>query len=500
MNLIQAAQKGLYSEVEAAIARHESLEMADPAGFTALHWAAMRGYSDIIELLVAKGAKIDHPATRQKLTPLHMAAIANRKEALEKLLELGADKEAKNEHGDTPLAIAIRVNACSDWIKIEGQDLPVVSIVNQLGSGFDAIFELLMHGAHVPDKDQLGPVAISAIIHDRADVLGVLMEHGFDYQSINDEDSLVAGFEYAGLLASSNFAINCLKRLLEANPKILQPSLIGQLINSNMFIWMIQQLPDREILTAPALFFEAQEGKNLRKEDLDKLLPTCLRSCDVSYAFDERKEPRGRFYISKVMYGLCALYFDKNGQLENQGDVLQKLRATIELLLSQGMKLNHQDVTGDTPAKFLVRCPEVLIQVFRDYGIRFSGEDLHRAIGIGSPRTVELVLESGAPVNAKNKEGDDAMAALMKTNNDELLNDRPRLLELMRKKASTLTGLEEQLSELNITARNETTDLSELFSRVMTSQFDSSASSTTSTSKKDKDPATVGTQRHPAFS
>ena len=80
---------------------------ADPNASLPLHYAALHGNPRSIELLIAKGAKVDAKDAGGR-TALHKAAQAAEAQAVAKLLELGADASAKDRLGNTPLHMLAR--------------------------------------------------------------------------------------------------------------------------------------------------------------------------------------------------------------------------------------------------------------------------------------------------------------------------------------------------------------------------------------------------------
>ena len=73
-------------------------------GLTALHWAANGQHKDVVKLLLDRGAA-PNQANEFGETPLHWAASGNKK-IVELLLKGGADLYKKNANGITPLYIA----------------------------------------------------------------------------------------------------------------------------------------------------------------------------------------------------------------------------------------------------------------------------------------------------------------------------------------------------------------------------------------------------------
>ncbi len=83
------------------------IELANPAGETALMMAAMRGRLDWTRQLVAMGAAV----RRDGWTPLHYAASGPNVEVVRFLLEQGAEIDAIAPNGASPLMMAARYGA-----------------------------------------------------------------------------------------------------------------------------------------------------------------------------------------------------------------------------------------------------------------------------------------------------------------------------------------------------------------------------------------------------
>ena len=97
------------------------VEDRDPLGRTALHWAGERGDPDVVHALIEAGADLE---TRclivyyyeiwlqfEGLTPLHCAAICENIGTMAVLLCKGANINAKDAEGLTPLHVACKVSA-----------------------------------------------------------------------------------------------------------------------------------------------------------------------------------------------------------------------------------------------------------------------------------------------------------------------------------------------------------------------------------------------------
>ncbi|KAH9180932.1 hypothetical protein AeNC1_017093 [Aphanomyces euteiches] len=110
---------------------------------TALHVAAVQGHPSVVKELVANGANIE-ARNKNGNTPLIDAALKGHLEVVQALLDLGADVNARNEWDD-------RAHMCASW---EGH--------------LDVLKLLLAHGA---DVNAMNTVRRCSLMHRLAFVV-----------------------------------------------------------------------------------------------------------------------------------------------------------------------------------------------------------------------------------------------------------------------------------------------------------------------------------------
>jgi len=156
----------------------------DNYGLTALHFAAMGGHRELVELLLVNKAEVNAKGNHGQ-TPLH---YARDREVVELLLANKAEVNAQNDQGETPLANAAEAGR-KDVIELL---LTNKAIVNTTGSrnhtplhwaavrGHKDIVELLLaNNAEVNAKDKDGDTALRmAEFAGHKEVAELLRHHG----------------------------------------------------------------------------------------------------------------------------------------------------------------------------------------------------------------------------------------------------------------------------------------------------------------------------------
>ena len=107
-NLVDAATADDMESVMLCIARGDDLNEINKWGATALGAAAHLGKLNPMTFLLLNGCDVNTCSPESKWTPLHAAAYGGIVDAVRILVAKGADVDAKEKHGDSPLDIAYK--------------------------------------------------------------------------------------------------------------------------------------------------------------------------------------------------------------------------------------------------------------------------------------------------------------------------------------------------------------------------------------------------------
>ncbi|MBD9361556.1 ankyrin repeat domain-containing protein [Methylomonas fluvii] len=112
--LIEATEAGDIKRVQALIKNGEDLEQKDDYGWTALNWAAGRGDTEIVKLLLEAGANPINSG-RDLRTPYQIALAAARVETATLLQKAEQESEIDSEKPARPFCKAYPVNAFCEF-------------------------------------------------------------------------------------------------------------------------------------------------------------------------------------------------------------------------------------------------------------------------------------------------------------------------------------------------------------------------------------------------
>lgn len=150
-------------------------------GETLLHYAANRGYLDVVTVLLKRGANIN-ARDKDGRTPLHEAMAYRRYDVSKYLIEKGADMAARNKEGEAPL-------------------ISIVYMDDRMGA-VDLVNFFIKHGFDMR-KDGDAKLLNESIRRNRKEVAFILLENGIPYNDSTLFDAAAAGYEeiFAYLMA-----------------------------------------------------------------------------------------------------------------------------------------------------------------------------------------------------------------------------------------------------------------------------------------------------------
>uniref|UniRef100_A0ABD2XMI3 Uncharacterized protein n=1 Tax=Trichogramma kaykai TaxID=54128 RepID=A0ABD2XMI3_9HYME len=152
--------------------------MVEHLGYTYLHGACSTGDIETVKQLICQG--VDVNLDTYKFSPLFIAAQSRRENVVEVLLEHGANPNYQNLDQSTPLhALAsLRVCDCVASYCFCDRRRPVDKIVNML----------INKGANIEARNCHGDTPLqSALLVFDSDLLRTLLEHGANVNNLNED-------------------------------------------------------------------------------------------------------------------------------------------------------------------------------------------------------------------------------------------------------------------------------------------------------------------------
>ena len=107
LRVVEAARNGDTAVVRALVQKRADVKASEPDGTTALHWAVRAGDADLVALLIRAGAPVG-ATNRYGVTAVSLAASNGHAAILDALLKAGARADQVGPEGETVLMLAAR--------------------------------------------------------------------------------------------------------------------------------------------------------------------------------------------------------------------------------------------------------------------------------------------------------------------------------------------------------------------------------------------------------
>ena len=364
-----ASKKHYMEAVLALIEAGAELEPPAQSGLDTPLMLAMREDIDVLRMLVDAGADVNYRGG-QPYSPLHLAVCEQNPAAVGMLLAAGAEVDAHDDDGRTPL-----------------------DCVAQAPGDASGIAEMLIDaGADVDGVSPSGATVVAplpaAVYAGNGRVAALLLARG---AAVDETASLLALAEHRDL---ADVAVGIIERTAKMEGKLLQPdrprTLLEAAVRSNARLavpWLLQHRDERGPTDTALLRTAAVHDSAAVAEYL----------IDAGVSLAERDE-RGRTVLHAA--------------------VVSRSSDVAELLADRGADVNAADLFGWTPLHLslfgeLGELRPETVRLLLERGARVEAETLlagwrplHIAAHLGSPEVVELLLEQGADVKARMRLGE----------------------------------------------------------------------------------------------
>jgi len=391
-----------YKEVIAElIAKRAQLDVSDdfPSG-TVFHYAAERGNTEMTELLIASGADLNAKNVGGD-TPLHSAVRAGHKDIAELLIANGADVNANNNEGQTPVDIAISHNhkEIVELLIANGADVSLHTAV-RFGNLAKAK-SLIEKGSDINEKDVSVKTALHyAVEYGHKDVVELLIANGADVNAKDNDGNTPGHFA----LGKKNRPILELLIVKGADLDSIHLSAYqGDLEKVRSFIEKGTDVNTTDSYGATPLHYAAVVGHRALVEFL------VARGADVN-AKDKNNFASLHLAAENGHKDVVALLIDNAADINAEGQygytaiywaAWSEATEVVELLLEKGVDVNTKDKWGETPLHYMAKYDH-----YRDMA--------------------EFLIAKGADVNAKDKQGRTPLQMAKEEDNTEIV-------ELLRK-------------------------------------------------------------------
>ncbi|MCM1002429.1 ankyrin repeat domain-containing protein, partial [Wolbachia pipientis] len=432
--ILYAAQSGKWGVVKLLISNGAKFNNEITYQGTPLHFAAQGGNLDIAQFLLDEGAAIESQDKDDK-KPLDLAVEAGRLNVAKLLLDRGASVNAKDKNDRTPLDLATK----GDMIELlKRAQMDQGLSINAREGTFDKVEDLIAQGANLEAKDNNDNTPLhNACNNGHFNVAKYLIEKGASLKAKNKDNKtpleLADHKGYINIVEMIKQIQSGLDEELLSAVKNGDPNKVDDLVSHGASL----EVKDSNGNTL--LHYASQNGHLKVVEYLiEKGASLKAKNKDGNTPLDLAVKENIKEFLKKAQSGL-----NKELLAVVNGDDLNRVKAlvsqgasleakdnsdntplhnacnnghvkVVEYLVEEGASLKVKNKDGETPLHVAAQHDSTLEVIEfilnRDLSgindITNSGRTpLHLAIQGNKPSTVKLLLNKGANINAKDKDG-----------------------------------------------------------------------------------------------
>ncbi|KAK7078619.1 hypothetical protein SK128_002014 [Halocaridina rubra] len=379
--LLKAVYAGNLSQVTNLITQGADIQAKSRINDTPLHLAALNGHEDIIEYLLAQGAPLEVPNSNND-TPLHRAAAKGNVNAFSALVKAKADLSAKNKRGHTPLhlaasegqlsivnyVLALRDSASGPLVvRNENDETPLHRAA--LKGHAQVITALVKGGSDISARNKPGntPLHLAAASNNNEEVVESLLHSvkgTTEYSSVINALNNIKQTPLHRAAHSGHF--NVVKKLLEAGAAVNEKQHDGC---TPLHLAITKGISNISIISTPL-----DAGSDIYKNDETPLHRAAMKGhAQVITALVKG----GSDISARNEWGNTPLHLAAASN--NNEEVVELLLHSVKGTTEYSSVLNALNNIKQTP--------------------------LHRAAYCGHLNVVKKLLEAGASVNEKERDG-----------------------------------------------------------------------------------------------
>jgi len=403
--LITAVRLGDIPEIQKLLqAQPNDVNMQDQGGASLLLLATMKGYREVVGLLVSLGAKVDLQDSNGGF-PLLTAITLQRKDIVDEIMKAHPNLDLADKAGDTPLTQAF-VKRQPDIVRV-----------------------LIKAGAEINRKGRNGGTALhwavpQSNIPEVADTLRLVLDAGGNLEAKEDHGltPLMLSLDSRELLPTTALLI---ERGADVNTKdakgdspLMIASLGGFLPQVQLLLKHGSHLDDVNEAGWTALMLATQEGqREIVRVLIDAGADAEIRDKNGSSAITRAVQTRDEALIKEFINSKHPLTASINKEKRNQEfreAVLQKNLGLVTRLLGSRADVDASDSQGITPLMLAIRGGDsavlrLLLEARANINREFVVTPLVLAVATGNAEIVNLLLQAGAKVNTKDRDGRTAL-------------------------------------------------------------------------------------------